>query len=75
MRWESGGCVSKRLELFDPEPAYLERVSTLVDLDGIRNAGLKVVTDAMHGAGAGYLPRLISGGATEVMLEEIAKRI
>ncbi len=57
---------SGAVELFDPEPAYLERVSTLVDLDGIRNAGLNVVTDAMHGAGAGYLPRLISGGATEV---------
>ena len=55
------------LELFDPEPPYLEHVRTLVDIDGIRRSGLKVVADAMFGAGAGYLTKLLSGGATEVV--------
>ena len=54
------------LERIDPEPSYLGHVATLVDLEGIRRAGLKVVVDPMFGAGAGYIPKLLSGGSTEV---------
>ena len=54
------------VELFDPEPDYLARVAQLVDVEAIKQSGLTVVTDAMHGAGAGYLPRLIEGGSTAV---------
>jgi len=55
------------IEMIDPRPAYLAHLGTLVDLDGLRNAGLKVVIDPMHGAGAGYLSELLSGGTNEVM--------
>ena len=48
---------------FDPMPAYVEQVARLVDLPAIRHAGLNVVVDAMYGAGAGYLPVLLSPGA------------
>ena len=54
------------LEYIDPEPPYLEHIATLVDLQGIREAGLKIVVDTMFGAGAGYFPKLLSGGTTEV---------
>ena len=57
---------SGSVELFDPEPDYLARVAQLVDVEAIKQSGLTVVTDAMHGAGAGYLPRLIEGGSTAV---------
>ena len=57
---------SGAVELFDPEPDYLARVAELVDIDAIRGSGLRVVTDAMYGAGAGYLPRLLGGGAVDV---------
>ena len=50
----------------DPAPPYLEKVRSLVDLPAIAQAGLNVVVDAMFGAGAGYLPALISGGNTWV---------
>ena len=54
----------------DPMPPYLEQISRLVDLDGIARSGLRVVVDAMYGAGSGYLPSLIAGrGATS--LQEI----
>ena len=56
---------SGAVELFDPTPDYLARVAGLVDVEAIRNAGLRVVTDAMYGAGAGYLPGLLGGGALE----------
>ena len=54
------------LEYVDPEPAYLNHVATLVDLDAIRRAGLKVMIDPMFGAGAGYFPKLLEGGSTRV---------
>ena len=53
----------------DPDPPYLERIEALVDLEAVRNAGLTVLVDAMFGAGGGYLPGLLSGGATKI--EEI----
>ena len=50
----------------DPTPAYRESIARLVNLDAIRAAGLNVLVDAMHGAGAGYIPDLLKGGATSV---------
>jgi len=55
------------VEHFDPQGSYLRHVATLVDLDAIRGAGLKVAVDPMFGAGAGYLAELVSGGRTEVV--------
>ena len=54
------------LEYVDPESLYLGQVATLVDLDAIRRAGLKLFVDSMHGAGAGYLAKLLEGGSTTV---------
>ena len=54
------------VETFDPRPDYLAHVSGLVELESLRAAGLKVVVDSMHGAGAGYVRRLLAGGQTKV---------
>ena len=60
--------VSKGLvEYIDPEPAYLNHVANFVDLAGIRNAGLDIVVDSMHGAGAGYFKKLLEGGSTRIV--------
>lgn len=48
----------------DPGPEYIAHVARLVDLDALRAVGCHVAVDAMHGAGAGYLGALLSGGAT-----------
>ena len=50
----------------DPAPEYLAHVARLVDLQALRAVGCRVAVDAMHGAGAGYLTALLSGGATTV---------
>jgi len=50
----------------DPGPAYLAKIEALVELDPIRNAGLSVLVDAMWGNGAGWFPRLLEGGSTQV---------
>jgi phosphomannomutase len=55
------------VEQFDPAPPYISQVERLLDLQRLRDAGLKIVVDSMHGAGAGYFKRLLSGGSTQVI--------
>jgi len=55
------------VRLFDPAPAYLEHLKDLIDVEPIKRAGLTVVVDAMWGNGAGWFPRLLSGGATRII--------
>ena len=54
------------VEYLDPEPSYLGHLTTLVDIDGIRSSGLKIVADPMHGAGGGYFDKLLSGGSASI---------
>ena len=54
------------LKDIDPAPAYRESIADLVNLDAIRAAGLNVLADAMHGAGAGFIPGMLKGGTTTV---------
>ena len=46
------------VEYLDPEPSYLGHLTTLVDIDGIRSSGLKIVADPMYGAGGGYFDKI-----------------
>ena len=52
---------------FDPAPAYISHLNDLIDLEPIRQAGLKVVVDTMWGNGAGWFPRLLAGGSTQII--------
>jgi phosphomannomutase len=51
---------------FDPAPAYIEQVKSLINLEPIKQAGLSVLVDPMWGNGAGWFPRLLSGGKTKI---------
>jgi phosphomannomutase len=51
---------------FDASVSYLEHLRDLVDLEPIKAAGLKIVVEPMWGNGAGWFPRLLSGGKTTV---------
>ncbi len=62
----SSGRNSGLVESIDPSAPYFDQVAQMVDLDAIRSAGFRVVVDAMYGAGAGYLPKLLEGGITTV---------
>ena len=49
---------------FDPAPAYLRHLTTLIDVEPLKNAGLTIAYDAMWGNGAGWLQRILAGGTT-----------
>ncbi len=55
------------LSLFDAKPAYMASLKDKVDLQAIRDAGLKIVVDPMWGNGAGWFPEIIGGGKTEII--------
>ncbi|MBA3468586.1 MAG: phosphoglucomutase/phosphomannomutase family protein [Herpetosiphonaceae bacterium] len=55
------------IERINGTPEYVAQIKQMVDLDAIKRAGWTVIIDAMYGAGAGYLPLLLDGGATEVV--------
>lgn len=51
---------------FNPDQAYFDHLTKLVDLKAIAQAGLNVVIDPMYGAGRGYLKRLLAKHGMEV---------
>src|ERR1700737_1908961 len=53
-------------EKIDPRGAYLDRLGQLVNFKAMSNAKLSVVTDALHGCGAGYLDRALTGHGVNV---------
>ncbi|HEX7974813.1 MAG TPA: phosphoglucomutase/phosphomannomutase family protein [Anaerolineales bacterium] len=55
-----------RVVVFDAAPAYIEQIHRLLDLRPIQDAGLKILVDPMWGNGAGWFPRLLQGGKTQV---------
>ncbi len=55
---ESKGLVTR----WDPDPAYIAHLAKMVDLEALRNAGLKILVEPMWGNAAGWFPRLLGGG-------------
>ncbi len=55
------------VERIDPVPEYVAQIKQMVDLEAIKRTGWTIINDAMYGAGAGYLPMLLDGGATKVV--------
>ncbi|MDD4859294.1 MAG: phosphoglucomutase/phosphomannomutase family protein [Dehalococcoidales bacterium] len=57
----------KTVEYIDLDAVYFNQINKLIDVEPIKQAGLKVVVDSMYGAGSGYLKKLLSGGKTEIV--------
>ncbi|MBM2825649.1 MAG: phosphoglucomutase/phosphomannomutase family protein, partial [Dehalococcoidales bacterium] len=55
------------VEYLDLAPLYFDHIARLVDLDSLRQAKIKVVVDAMYGAGAGYLKALVGKGTIDLV--------
>jgi phosphomannomutase len=63
------GISQGKISFFDPNPAYIEQLNRLIDLQYIKDAGLNILVEPMWGNGIGWFPRLLNGGKTKV--EEI----
>ncbi len=58
---------SGMLTEFNADVAYIEQISRMVDLEPIRQSGLKILVDPMWGNGAGWFPRLLGGGRSTIV--------
>lgn len=56
----------KKIEVFDPVPAYDKKLQGLIDINKIKTSGLKILFNPMYGSGQGFLTRLLAGGKTNV---------
>jgi phosphomannomutase len=54
------------VDIIDPRPAYIAQIGHMIDLPRLRDSGLGILHEAMHGSGAGYVRLLLSGGRTVV---------
>ncbi len=54
------------IEVWDPDPAYIEHIGSLVEIESIRDADLTILVEPMWGNGMGWFPRILGGGATTV---------
>ncbi len=55
------------VEHLDLAPVYFDHLTSLIDLNELRRAKLKVVVDPMYGAGIGYFKTLLGDGAMELI--------
>jgi alpha-D-glucose phosphate-specific phosphoglucomutase len=55
-----------KVEKFDASITYLELLKTLIDVEPLRKAGLRIMLDPMWGNGAGWFPRLLGGDKTQL---------
>ena len=51
---------------YDPRQPYYAQIARMVDVDGIKDAGLRIVHECMYGSGYGYIAELVGGGRTSV---------
>jgi phosphomannomutase len=51
--------VEKKIKRIDLKEDYLRHISSFIDLKKIKEAGLNIVIDPMHGSGAGYVKELL----------------
>ena len=60
------GRPEENIKTTDMVSPYLDQLASLVDIDTIKSAGIKVAVDSMHGSGAGIIATLLEGGKTQV---------
>ena len=62
-------------EKIAPREAYVDRLAQLVNFKAIAGARLSVVTDALHGCGAGYLDGALSKHGIDVQAMRIGRDV
>ncbi|MBE0686879.1 MAG: phosphoglucomutase/phosphomannomutase family protein [Anaerolineaceae bacterium] len=58
---------SEKVVFFDASIEYKIHISKLVDLESIKNAGLRILVDPMWGNNSNWFTELLAGGSTEII--------
>jgi phosphomannomutase len=54
------------VSFYDPRQPYYAQIARMVEIDAIKDAGLRIVHECMYGSGYGYIAEMIGGGRTTV---------
>ena len=54
------------VSLYDPRQAYYSQIARMVDIEAIRQSGLRIVHECMYGSGYSYVAEMIGGSRTTV---------
>ena len=57
----------QRIIFVNPKSDYIRHINKLVDIKGIKDAGLTVLVDAMWGNGANWFTEILAGGKTKII--------
>ncbi|MDB9514801.1 phosphoglucomutase/phosphomannomutase family protein, partial [Kamptonema animale CS-326] len=60
------GKIREKISTFDPKPDYLKFLYTLIDIEQIRSANLKVKYDALYSTSRGYLDTVLEHCGCEI---------
>jgi phosphomannomutase len=55
-----------KIVIFDAAPDYIAQLNRLLDLQPIKDSGLKILIDPMWGNGAGWFQRMLGDGASQI---------
>ena len=55
-----------KIETYDPRRPYYQQVAKMVDLQVLKDAGIRILHETMYGSGYGYIRELLEGGKTTV---------
>jgi alpha-D-glucose phosphate-specific phosphoglucomutase len=58
---------SKKVVVFDASKEYIKHISKMVDLELIKQAGLRILIDPMWGNNANWFTNLLAGGNSEII--------
>ncbi|MDO9085872.1 MAG: phosphoglucomutase/phosphomannomutase family protein [Anaerolineaceae bacterium] len=58
---------SKKVVVFDASKEYVKHISKMVDLELIKQAGLRILIDPMWGNNANWFTNLLAGGNSEII--------
>lgn len=57
----------EKIIFVDPKNDYIRHINELVDIKGIKEAGLTVLIDAMWGNGSNWFTEILGGGKTKII--------
>jgi len=60
------GVKTKKIEVINPIPKYIETVRKYLDLDLLKNSDLKIAAEVMHGAGNSYHSDVLKGTKVKI---------
>jgi len=62
----SVGIQNSSIIIVNPKKEYFDHIKGMVDVNSIKNAGLRIIVDPMWGNGSGWFSELLSGGKTSI---------